>query len=725
MNKFREWLALLVCATLLSACGGGGGSPGTNSNGVAPSKAASVLLQASATTLASSGLDGTEVTLTVIVKDAGGNALPNETVSFTASSGTVSNTNRVTNSSGQVTEKLSTKGDSSLRKITITASAGSAKSAEITVDVINAVPTLSLTTDSGTLASVGTAGNEVSVMALVRDANNTVMSGVTVTLSADSGSLSLTNRVTNAQGLVTEKLGTGGDPTSRAIRITASVPGAAPVSTIVNVAGNRLTINSQPTINAGSSADVTLKLVDSAGNALAGKAVQYSSNANSLTVKGGGAAVTNSAGQLVLTYAASGGTADVITVKAGGESASASIVINASSFAVKVLDGAGNVETTAAIGGCQQVAVTGGPAGAVTISSSRGTVYSDAACSSPLSGPVALVGGAANAYLNASGPGVATLTATVIGQTTQTSLEFVAPLTNIATITVQADPAVIGANVAGSTAQQTSLRAVVRDGTAQNNVVKNASVAFSILTDPSGGTLTQPALVQTGADGSATVSFVAGSNPSPLNGVQIQARIIGGSGASAVASLTVAQKSLFISAGTGNLVQTPGSASYQLDYLVLVTDAAGNAVPGVKLTASVLPTTYYKGMLGYALPQGPWTPIQHVGCANEDINRNGILDAGEDLNGNGVLDPGIPVSVSTNVTTDAKGQAIVSLVYPRDRANWLDVNLTVRGQVNGSESNYTGLVHLPGLAADFALQTITPPGLTSPYGTSTSCSNPN
>jgi hypothetical protein len=98
-------------APLLSACGGGGGSPGTNSNGVAPSKAASVAA-ASATTLASSGLDGTEVTLTAIVKDAGGNALPNETVSFNASSGTISSTNRVTNSSGQVVEKLSVKGDS-------------------------------------------------------------------------------------------------------------------------------------------------------------------------------------------------------------------------------------------------------------------------------------------------------------------------------------------------------------------------------------------------------------------------------------------------------------------------------------------------------------------------------------------------------------------------------------------------------------------------------------
>ncbi len=725
MNKIRGWLALLVCATLLSACGGGGGSPGSNSNGVAPSKAASVLLQASATTLASSGLDGTEVTLTVIVKDSGGNALPGETVNFSASSGTISTTNRVTNSSGQVTEKLSTKGDTSLRKITITASAGSVKSSEITVDVINAVPTLSLTTDSGTLASAGTAGNEVNVVALVRDANNTVMAGVTVDLKADSGSLSLTNRVSSAQGLVTEKLGTGGDPTSRAIRITASVPGAVPVTTIVNVAGNRLTLNAQPTINVGASADITLKLVDSAGNALSGKAVQFSSNANSLTVKGGGAAVTNSAGQLVLSYAASGGSADVVTVKAGGESASVGIAINASSFAIKVLDAGGNLQTTAATGACSAVAVTGGPGGAVVISSSRGTMYSDASCTLPLNGALALSGGAANAYVSASGPGVATLTATASGQTTQTSLEFVAPLTGLATITVQADPAVIGANVAGSTSQQATLRAVVRDGTAQNNVVKNASVAFSILTDPSGGFLTQPAVVLSGADGAATVSFVAGSNPSALNGVQIQARIIGGSGASAVASLTVAQKSLFISAGTGNLVQTPGSASYQLDYLVLVTDAAGNAVPGVKLTASVLPTTYYKGSLAYLLPQGPWAPIQHVGCANEDSNGNGILDAGEDLNGDNKLTPGIPVTITSNLTTDAKGQAIVTLVYPRDRANWLDVNLTIRGQVNGSESNYTGLVHLPGLAADFALQTITPPGLTSPYGISTSCSNPN
>ena len=121
---FLGWRGALACACaagLLAACGGGGGSAGTNSNGVAPSKAASVLLIASAETIDSSGLDGTEVTLTAIVKDAGGNALANETVSFTTSSGTVTSTNRVSNAAGQVIEKLSVKGDTSLRTITVTA----------------------------------------------------------------------------------------------------------------------------------------------------------------------------------------------------------------------------------------------------------------------------------------------------------------------------------------------------------------------------------------------------------------------------------------------------------------------------------------------------------------------------------------------------------------------------------------------------------------------------
>ncbi len=722
MNKFTGWLATLACAGLLAACGGGGGSPGTNSNGVAPSKAASVTLTADATSIASSGLDGTEVTLTAIVKDSGGNALVGETVSFSASSGTITSTNRVTNTSGQVVEKLSVKGDSSLRTITITASAGSAKSSAITVQVVNAVPTVTLTADSGTLPSGGT--KDVTVTALVRDANNNVVPNVAVSLKSDSGSLTVANPVTNAQGVVTGTLGIGGDATSRDIKVSASVTGASATPIVVRVSGNLLTISAAPTISAGASADVTVKLVDSAGNPLVGKTVTFSSNANSLTVKGGAAAVTNSAGQLVLSYAASGGTADIITVKAMGELASTGIAINSSTFALRVLDGSGNVESAAPIGGCQQVAVTNAPGGSVTISSSRGTVYSNASCTTPLSGALGLSGGAATAYVNATGPGVATLTANAGGQTTQTTLEFYASVTGTSTITLQVDPAVIGTNASGGTSEQATLRAVVRDGSAQNNLVKNAQVAFSILSDPSGGRLTEPSVVTTGADGAATTSFISGSAVTPTDGVRIQARLVGGSNAAATATLTVAQKSLFISAGTGNTVLTPGSTTYQMDYAVIVTDAAGNAVSGVKLTAAVLPTVYYKGSLAYTPPTGPWEPVTRTACANEDVNNNGILEAGEDTNGNGVLDPGIPVTVTPSVTTDSSGRATVSLVYPRDRVYWLDVNLTIRGQASGTESRYTSLVHLIGLSTDYSSQNVRPPGATSPYGVAATCSNP-
>ncbi|MES2115475.1 MAG: Ig-like group 1 domain-containing protein [Pseudomonadota bacterium] len=735
MKKITGWLALLACSTLLAACGGGGGSPGTNSNGVAPSKAATVLLIASASTIDSSGVDGTEVTLTAIVKDANSNVLPGETVSFTADSGNITNTVRQTNTSGAVVEKLNTKGNPTPRTITITASAGNATSAPIKVVVVPATPTLVLTTDSGVLQSAGASGNEVNLVALVKDANNSVVPGVKVDLSADSGSLSLTNRITDANGKVTEKLSTGGDPTSRTITVTATAPGAHAVTAVVNVVGNKLVINNSSTVRVGASTDVTVKLVDSAGNALTGRAVSYSSGANALTVKGGGAAVTNTAGQLVLSYSALTPGPDTIVVKAMGETATSAITVSSSNFNVTAVDGSNNVVSVANINTCQPVSIHYDVAGVnqsgpVALSTSRGSVYGDPGCTAILNAPLILVDGNVKGYVKAASPGVATLTANAGGLTVQGTVEFLAPLTASGTISVQADPAVVGANLPGSTVQQTTLRAIVRDGSTENNLVKNAQVAFSIVTDPSGGSLTQPSVVTTGSDGSASVSYIAGTADTKLDGVTVKAQLQGASTASATVNLTVAKKSLFISAGTGATVGTPTFATYQVDYAVFVTDASGNAVPGVNITGSVRPRYYYKGQLYFLGIQGPWaisTDADKIptACLNEDTNSNGIMEAGEDINGNGRLDPGIPITVTSNGTTDANGQAVVSLIYPRDRANWLAIDLTIRGQVSGTEARYVGYTRLPGLAADFASLATSPPGRVSPYGTATDCSNPN
>ncbi|MFA9215519.1 MAG: beta strand repeat-containing protein [Sphingomonadaceae bacterium] len=723
-QQFSAWLAMLVCASLLAACGGGGGSPGANSNGVAPSKAAQVVLIASAKTMESSGVDGTEVTLTAIVKDANNNVLPGETVSFKADSGSVSNTTRVTDANGQVVEKLSTKGNNTARVITVTASAGSVTSAPLQIAVVTAVPTLVLTSDAGVLQSAGATGNEVNLKVLVKDASNTVVAGVTVGLAADSGSLTYANHVTDANGQVSAKLSTGGDATSRTIKVTATAPGATAASINISVAGNKLVINNSGTIKVGASTDVSVKLTDSAGNPLAGKAVTFTSGANALTVKGGGSAVTNSAGQLVLSYAALTAGSDTIVVKALGESASSVITVSSSNFNVGAVDGAGAPLSAAATNSCQIVAVhydVGGvpQAGTVALSTSRGAIYSNAGCTTLQGSGLALVNGNASAYVSAGSPGVATLTASAAGVTVQGTLEFLTPLTSAATISVQADPAVVGANTPGSTVQQTTLRAIVRDGTSANNLVKNAPVAFSIVTDPSGGTLSQPAVVLTGADGAASVNYIAGTADTKLDGVSIQAQLQGGSNAAAIAKLTVAKKSLFITAGTGNTVITPNSATYQVDYSVFVTDAAGNPVPGVNVTGSVRPRYFYKGALIYNGTQGPWQldpAAPPTACLNEDTNSDGLLQGGEDLNGNGRLDPGIPITVTPAVTTDARGLATVSLIYPRDRANWLDIDMTIRGSVSGTEASYVAYTRLIGLATDYSAAAVTPPGRYSPYG---------
>jgi hypothetical protein len=426
-------------------------------------------------------------------------------------------------------------------------------------------------------------------------------------------------------------------------------------------------------------------------------------------------------------------------VRALGETASATIANVSSDFSVAVL-GAGVALSSADIGRCYPVAVKNfvgavAQGGTVTVSSSRGTVYSDANCTTQLSGPVTLLDGTgaatgmATVYLQASGPGVATLTAnsSATSSTVQGSVEFVAPLTSTSVISLQATPAIVGANAAGSSSEQVVLRAVVTDKASQGNPVKNAKVSFSIISDSSGGTLSQPSEVLTGSDGSATISYIAGTTTTAVDGVVIQASVVSPitPNATSTAKLSVTQRSLFISAGTGNTILTPNSTTYQVDYAVFVTDATGNAVRDVTVTAAVRPRNYRKGVMVFPAPSGPWIPAVSATCLNEDADSDGVLGIGEDTNVNGRLDPVIPMNITSSGKTDASGTATISLVYPRDRAYWIDVDFTIRGAVQGSEARYVGYTVLPGLASDYTSAAVAPPGATSPYGKSGVCTDAN
>jgi hypothetical protein len=687
----------------------------------------------SAATIPASGADGTEVTLTAIVKDASNNALSGATVSFKADSGTISNTVRTTDATGSVTEKLSVKGDSSVRDITITASAGSVTSPAKVVKVLassSVAPQLLLTSSSGTLSSAG--GTSVAIRALVLNQNNVVVRNTAVSFATDSGALSAETAITDVSGIATVNLDTGTNPSTRVIKVTATVAGTPSSMVQVSVVGTKIALNVPATVNVGASSDVTAVLTDSAGNPLANRDMTFSSVLNTLTTKSGGAspAKTDSAGKLILSYNPAQAGSDTVTVRALGETASSTIAIVSSNFSVGVVNATGAALSTVNTGACNIVAISNfvgatAQTGTVSLSSSRGTIYSDAGCSTVLSTPITLDLGKATAYLKANGPGIATLTATssTTSSTVQGTVEFVAPLTVAAVVSLQATPAVVGANAAGSTSQQVVLRAVVTDKASQGNPVKNAKVAFSILSDSSGGSLSQPSEVLTGSDGSATISYIAGSTTTAVDGVVIQARVqtTDTDASLATAKLTVAQRSLFISAGTGNTILLPSSTTYQVDYAVFVTDAAGNAVPDVAITAAVRPHQFYKGQMVLVSASGPWAPVVSAKCDNEDVDRDGVLGPNEDTNGNGRLDPVIPMNISSTGKTDSKGFATISMIYPRDRAYWLDVDFTIRGAVSGSEATYVGYTLLPGLAADYNSATTAPPGVVSPYGTSTSC----
>jgi hypothetical protein len=51
--------------------------------------------------------------------------------------------------------------------------------------------------------------------------------------------------------------------------------------------------------------------------------------------------------------------------------------------------------------------------------------------------------------------------------------------------------------------------------------------------------------------------------------------------------------------------------------------------------------------------------------------------------------------------------------------------LTATATVTGTQSSTSADFWLPGLSTDFETQTTAPPGPTSPYGTASTCANPN
>jgi hypothetical protein len=187
-------------------------------------------------------------------------------------------------------------------------------------------------------------------------------------------------------------------------------------------------------------------------------------------------------------------------------------------------------------------------------------------------------------------------------------------------------------------------------------------------------------------------------------------------------ALTVANKALFIKVGTANVIFEESDVLYRYPYSVIVTDASGNSVPGVRVDLSVTSTRYQKGFYLFDAVADVWVKSVSRTCLNEDRNGNGILEPDEDRNGNSILDPGEVAAVTEVVVTDDDGIGFFDLLYAQE-FTWVEVELTARAIVAGTESLSSATFFLPGVASDFNSREIVPPGQTSPFGVSTGCTN--
>ncbi len=278
-------------------------------------------------------------------------------------------------------------------------------------------------------------------------------------------------------------------------------------------------------------------------------------------------------------------------------------------------------------------------------------------------------------------------------------------------------------NASGFTTQRASLRAVFQN--ASNQAIQNVRARFEIVPPVLGSgeaISTAVGTVYSNGSGQATSEYIAGTRSSPTDGVRIRVcygisdvDIANGACPRFVsATMTVAKQPLSITLGDNNkLERGANDLTYIKKFDIAVADAAGNAVTNAQISAVVDLTVYQKGEFSGV----------RTSCINEDINRNGFLDAGEDIDGDNSVNPrkaDVVLSFVGERVTGSNGRATVQVEYPMNVATWLFYTVKVTTNVAGSEGSVQKAYRTNFIEGD----QINGSFLTAPYGVN-DCSTPN
>ncbi|MDC8831286.1 Ig-like domain-containing protein [Alteromonas gilva] len=605
--------------------------------------------------------------------------------------------------------------------------------------------------------------DEVELIAVVKDAQSVLMEGIEVNFAVSNDAeveLQLTQPVTAEDGTARAILTSKNNAGNRTFEVTAQA-GSFNDLVEIKVDGTEVVINGPSSLVLNDSAEYTLRIQDSDGNAIANQMISLSATSgtlNSNTVR------TEANGQAAVTYTATQSGPVTINAQVAELNAQTDTLITVQEDEFVFVDTAAVAETricnahdereTASIPECEINSATditvnwqkdGSPnAGAnVTFTASRGeiingtnTVVSDAQ-------------GNATFTITSNNAGRSSITATGFNDdgdvvvTARMEVEFVA--TDPYVILVDASPDILGPD-----GQTSTITALVRDQ--DSNLVKNAVITFNV-NDSSTGTLS-PSQATTDSNGVASTVFTSGAVNS-LESVLITATSLEDGNVAGNVTLTVGNRAFDISMGTGNLISSPDNSTYLKEFAVFVADSAGRPVADVNLTASLSPVRYPKE---YAYRKGSWfwddeAEIWYVGynyyvpatadepaftevragyaekCINEDINNDGILDLlpvdpdtgieGEDLDADSYLTPGIigALSFQGEAVTDENGQATLELRYPREYGMFYTGVITVNGQSTGSEASASMVYTYSVAGDDIDEESVAPPA--SPWGAGT------
>ena len=731
MKAFIKFLAVCAISVMLFACGGSGDSLSRDGGGgTTPPDPDPVVTYSVAMTIADAQgnaanevSDGNPLTITATLTATNGGAVNDVLITFTSTRDELASFSNdtgtaLTNADGVAVIGLEVgnlRGDGVVSATTEAGAIGTIGFSSAGIQQAQVIPaSLELFATQVQMASSG--DDKIELIAVVKNEQNVLLEGVTVSFSADNGaSIENVLGTTGVDGKATATLTTENNRSNRTITVIANTASLTD-DLKVKVVGTEINVNGANSVIINDQAPITFNLVDSSGNGISGEqiTVTVSTDVGQLDNL---MPETGANGQVTVNFTATSSGEGTITATALNATGTLDLIVQQDDFSFSVLPAVDvplQTDQDLTVRWFKNNSSFAG--GSVTVTTSRGiiampTVTTDASGIATVSISSEFAGPASISAIGTDADGNKV--------TARANIEFIA--TQVESVFVDATPDLIGPE-----GQTSTISAVVRDPS--GNLVKGKVVDFTLI-DSSGGSI-EPNSAVTGSDGIASTVYTSNA-VSPEDGVTVQATADTITGQ---VDLTVGDRAFDISIGTGNEVIKQDSSTYVKEFAVFVSDSVGRPVENASLTASATPVKlvndgrYYKGFWFWNSISEVWETQDSVpfGCPNEDLNNNGRLDAGEDTNNDGELTPGIigTISFQGGVSeTDAAGQVTLELRYPKQFAPWVGTEVSVFGQSAGSEARDSQTLTLPIATSDITSEDNMPAA--NPFGSSASCDDPN